>query len=68
MSDPLFRPWRKSTRSDGGSNCVEVSDATDGSVMRVRDSKDRTGPTLAFTGDEWAAFIAGAKDGEFDLT
>ncbi|SCG15541.1 protein of unknown function [Micromonospora echinofusca] len=67
MSDPTFRHWRKSTRSDGGQNCVEVSDAVDGSVMRVRDSKDKTGPVLAFTGEGWAAFIAGAKAGAFDL-
>ncbi len=68
MSDPTFRPWRKSTRSDGGQNCVEVSDAVDGSTMLVRDSKDKTGPNLTFTGSGWTAFIAGAKKGQFDLT
>ncbi|MET7708896.1 DUF397 domain-containing protein [Micromonospora sp. NPDC005413] len=41
--------WRKSVRSgpDGG-NCVEVA---------VRDSKDPTGPVLAFTPDAWRAFV-----------
>lgn len=38
----------------------------DGAVA-LRDSKDPTGPVLVFTSAEWAAFLAGAKDGEFDL-
>jgi hypothetical protein len=33
----------------------------------VRDSKDPAGPMLTFTPDEWTAFIAGAKIGEFNL-
>ncbi|TQS18699.1 DUF397 domain-containing protein [Microbispora hainanensis] len=32
----------------------------------VRDSKDRTGPVLAFTPSEWSSFIADVKSGEFD--
>jgi hypothetical protein len=32
----------------------------------VRDSKNPTGPALIFTPGEWDAFLAGAKDGEFD--
>ncbi|MFU8849459.1 DUF397 domain-containing protein [Micromonospora sp. SL1-18] len=67
MSDPEFRPWRKSTKSDGGSNCVEVSDAVGGSTMLVRDSKDRSGPILTFDNTGWTSFIAGAKAGQFDL-
>jgi uncharacterized protein DUF397 len=35
--------------------------------MAVRDSKDRTGPILIFGVSGWAAFIAGVKDGDFDL-
>jgi hypothetical protein len=30
-------------------------------------SKDPHGPVLTFTHAEWAAFVAGAKDGEFGL-
>lgn len=57
--------FRKSTRSGPWTdNCVEVD--TDGPDVRVRDSKDPTGPVLKFTPDEWDAFLAGAKDGEFD--
>ena len=57
--------WHKSTRSSGNGNCVEVAVVDD--AVGVRDSKDRSGPVLVFTASEWRAFIAGAKDGEFDL-
>lgn len=56
--------WFKSTRSAVNGCCVEVRRNGDGTVS-VRDSKD-PGPTLHFTGPQWAAFVAGAKDGEFD--
>jgi len=45
--------------------CVEVR-YRDG-VIQVRDSRQREGPVLTFTAKEWAAFVGGAKDGEFDL-
>jgi hypothetical protein len=56
--------WHKSSRSGGGA-CVEV--ATLQRVVGVRDSKDRQGPILVFRFDEWNAFLAGVRDGEFDL-
>jgi hypothetical protein len=47
-------------------SCVEVAITAD--VIGVRDSKDNgRGPVLAFTCEEWAAFLAGATKGEFDL-
>jgi hypothetical protein len=48
----------------GSSACVEVAQA-DGEVL-VRDSKDPAA-ALRFTADEWAAFVAGVRAGEFDL-
>jgi Domain of unknown function (DUF397) len=46
--------WRKSSYSgDNGGECVEV--ATAGAVL-VRDTTDRNGSVLAFTGDAWQAF------------
>jgi hypothetical protein len=52
--------WRKSTKSLS-SDCVEV--ALGCSEVRVRDSKDRDGPTLAFAARSWEAFISDIKDG-----
>jgi hypothetical protein len=57
--------WRKSTRSGNQSNCVMVRDT--GRLVEVKDSKDPDGLVLTFNRDEWAAFIDGAKGGEFDL-
>jgi len=36
-------------------------------VITVRDAKHPDGPKLIFTPAEWHAFVAGVKDGEFDL-
>ncbi|MFC4149338.1 DUF397 domain-containing protein [Micromonospora mangrovi] len=49
--------WRTSTRSgDTGGACVEVADNLR-RVVLVRDSKDRTGPTLSFTPHAWRSLI-----------
>ncbi|PZG11950.1 DUF397 domain-containing protein [Micromonospora craterilacus] len=49
--------WRTSTRStDSGGNCVEVADNLPGVVL-VRDSKDRSGPSLAFAPTAWRSFL-----------
>ena len=47
-------------------NCVEVGRYPEGAVL-VRDTKDRAQEALAFTDEEWAAFVAGVKAGEFDF-
>jgi hypothetical protein len=57
--------WFKSTRSSGNGNCVEV--AILDRAVAVRDTKDRSGPVLLFTPAEWDSFVAGTKNGEFDL-
>ncbi len=58
--------WRKSPYSATSDGCVETAFLPSGHVA-VRDSKDRAGPVLLYTPREWRAFIAGVKDGEFEL-
>jgi hypothetical protein len=58
--------WRKSSLSTYNGNCVEIARLPRDRVG-VRDTKDHgAGPVLAFTQDEWSAFLSGAKAGEFD--
>lgn len=57
--------WRKSSRSGGGENCVEAARTRDGVI--VRDSKNPSGPNLAFTRSEWTSFLADVKAGALDL-
>jgi len=58
-------PFRKSSFSEGGGECVEVA-AVEG--IAVRDSKDPDGPTLWFTVQEWTAFVLGVLAGEFTVS
>lgn len=57
--------WRKSKRSGAMGNCVEVAPLASGEIA-VRNSRFPEGPALVYTRAEMAAFLAGAKDGEFD--
>lgn len=61
----VVRPWYKSSDSTAANNCVETQFYVDGSVD-VRNSKDPQGAAVRFTAGEWAAFISGAKRGEFE--
>ena len=58
MTEPLV--WRKSRRSSGqGDNCVEVASLP--GACAVRDSKDKEGPTLRLTAEQWRRFTAKLK-------
>jgi hypothetical protein len=57
----------KASYSHQNGGCVEAGPCACGGNILVRDTKlGEDSPVLAFTGAEWDAFIAGAKDGEFD--
>lgn len=59
--------WKKSTRSGGSGNCVEVAlelPAAPGHVA-VRHSKNPDAGVIVYTDAEWAAFVGGVGDGEF---
>jgi len=45
--------------------CVEVARLREGAIA-VRNSRFPSGPALVYTRAEIEAFLAGAKDGEFD--
>ncbi|MFF3442890.1 DUF397 domain-containing protein [Streptosporangium sp. NPDC002721] len=55
--------FRKSSRSGGGDNCVEVATNLPG-LIAVRDSKDPTGPMLTFSPTTWNNFLTGIRSGE----
>jgi len=57
--------WQKSRHSNPNGACVEVAVLSDGEIA-VRNSRFPGGPALVYTRAEIAAFLAGAKDGEFD--
>lgn len=59
--------WFKSTKS--GPNCDNsvLVRYKGGGIVETLDSKNPTGPVHVWDADEWDAFVAGAKAGEFDL-
>ena len=62
MSSPS--PWIKASKSADNNACVELR-RTDRAV-EVRDSKDQTGPVLAFTPGQLAGWLEAARSGELD--
>jgi hypothetical protein len=63
--------WRISSRSGdtAGGTCVEAGPLNDGTGrVALRHSQHPDGSVIVYTRAEWDAFLAGAKDGEFDFT
>ena len=56
--------WRKARRSVNNGACVEVAPA--GGQIFIRDSTNRHGPVMRYSGRSWSVFVAGAKLGRFD--
>ncbi|ANY05213.1 DUF397 domain-containing protein [Pseudonocardia sp. HH130630-07] len=57
--------FRKSSFSSTDQGCVEVADDPTGGRW-LRDTKDRSLAPHYFTEQEWTAFLAGVRNGEFD--
>ena len=55
--DDVTTPWRKSSYSNTGANCVEVARTRNGKVA-VRDSRNPGDGALSFSRDEWQTFVA----------
>jgi Domain of unknown function (DUF397) len=56
--------WRKSWRSIGNGECVEVAPLA--GAVGVRDSVNIDGPILRYSVRSWRSFIAATKKGNFD--
>jgi len=57
--------WTKSQYSNPNGECVELAALPNGEIA-MRNSRFPDGPALLYTRGEITAFLAGAKDGEFD--
>jgi hypothetical protein len=64
ISGQVDLAWRKASLSHAANNCVELA-LKDGMVV-LRHSKSPDGPVIAYTAEEFYAFLDGAKKGEFD--
>lgn len=54
--------WRKSRRSNGSGNCVEVAALPEDQRLAIRDSKDPSGPVLHVSTDGWRSLTASLLD------
>jgi hypothetical protein len=55
--------WHTSRRCDSG-QCLQVR--TSGEAVLVRSSADPDDRYVTLSRDEWRAFVAGVKEGDFD--
>jgi hypothetical protein len=64
----MDRRWIKSTYSAHchGGTCVEVRYDEDGGTVHVRNSRVPDGPVVTYADEEWDAFLARVKNGEYN--
>jgi hypothetical protein len=60
-TSPADIMWRKSSKSTGQNDCVEI--ARTGTAVLIRDSKNRGGGHLAVSARTWASLITSIKHG-----
>ncbi|WP_326646535.1 DUF397 domain-containing protein [Streptosporangium sp. NBC_01755] len=56
--------FRKSSLSGGNNDCIEVATNLP-DLIAVRDSKNPSGPALAFSPAAWRNFLTSIRSGEF---
>jgi hypothetical protein len=56
--------WRKARRSVNNGACVEVAPIS--RQILIRDSTDRNGPVMRYSGRSWCIFVGDIKTGRFD--
>jgi hypothetical protein len=65
MADRNESPWRRSSRSSGGT-CVEVKHEPP--QVLIRNSRDPDALVLSFDQQAFRAFLQAVRSGEFDLS
>ncbi|MFD5905739.1 DUF397 domain-containing protein [Streptomyces microflavus] len=65
-TESTTQQWVKSSYSNNGGTCVEWAPHTaiTTGLVRVRDSKNTTGPVLSIPATAFSAFVTGVKSGE----
>jgi hypothetical protein len=64
--DESLAVWQTAENPDGSPGRIGVAFVDD--LIGMRDMTAASGPILVFTPAEWAAFLGGVRDGEFDLS
>jgi hypothetical protein len=67
MIDLSRAVWRKSTFSSQNGGCVEIAANLPG-VIAIRDSKRPDGGAHVISGPAFAAFLADARAGRYDIS